>query len=281
MKKMDITYEDKVGELFMDVKHPNNSGKTYILVEGESDIRIFRKIFHPDNCKIESIPGGNPKVEKATNDLLKVYSLVFGIRDSDFIKLGGDLYPHKDVFLTDMHDIEMCLISMSDVFSSIIFENTAITQDRHAEVRERIISAISDVSLLKWLNCKEDLQLCFDSSGFQDLICFDTDKVDIDTYLRRVLSKSQNAKLNDVAIIKSKIEELKETSLDPFLLCNGHDFIKSLSGYLINKHQAKNVSEAILSSAVRVAFTNEMWKGTQLYAQTTIWAEEKGRCIYA
>jgi len=265
----------------MDVGHPNNSGKTYILVEGDSDIRIFRKIFHPINCKIESIPGGNPKVEKATNDLLKRYNLVFGIRDSDFIKLSGNQYPHGDVFLTDLHDIEMCLISMAEVFSSLIFENTSIAQDKHVFIRDNIMLAISDVSYLKWLNFKEDLQLCFDSSGFQDLICFDTNTVDIEKYFQRIIAKSPNAKIIDITSIKDKIEKLKEESPNPFLLCNGHDFIKALSGYLISNHNAKHVSEAILSAAVRVAFTSEMWKGTNLYSQTMLWATEKGCSIYS
>lgn len=280
MRKADITYEDKFGELYMDVAHPNNSGKTYILVEGESDIRLFRKLFHPENCKIESIPGGNPKVEKATIDLLRIYNYVFGIRDSDFLRLENGEYPYEDVFLTDLHDIEMCLIAIADVFSSLIYENTILAQDKHIEIRDKIVSSISLVSFLKWLNFKEDLQLSFDSCGFQDLICFDNDVVDIDTYLGRVLAKSPNAKLNDIDLIKRKIDDLKLYSPDPFLLCNGHDFMKALSGYLISAHKAKNATDAILSGAIRVAFTNAMWKNTNLYNQTIQWAEKKGRSIY-
>jgi len=34
MRKQDITYQDKLNELKLDLSHPNNSGIAFVLVEG-------------------------------------------------------------------------------------------------------------------------------------------------------------------------------------------------------------------------------------------------------
>lgn len=65
MTKRDITYQDKLNELRMDIKHPNNDGVVFVLVEGETDIRLYRKLFDENTTKVECVPGGNPTVEKA------------------------------------------------------------------------------------------------------------------------------------------------------------------------------------------------------------------------
>jgi hypothetical protein len=40
MKKEDITYQDKIDELILDISHPNSKGLVFIFVEGESDIKL-------------------------------------------------------------------------------------------------------------------------------------------------------------------------------------------------------------------------------------------------
>ena len=58
MTRQDVTFQDKINELRLDITHPNSLGINFILVEGGSDIRLFRKLFDIDRCKIENIPGG-------------------------------------------------------------------------------------------------------------------------------------------------------------------------------------------------------------------------------
>ena len=44
MNKADITYQDKLNELRLDISHPNSSGINFVFVEGDTDIRLFRKL---------------------------------------------------------------------------------------------------------------------------------------------------------------------------------------------------------------------------------------------
>ena len=98
MKREDITYQDKLNELRLDISHPNNRGLAFVFVEGETDIRLFRKFFNLDNCKVENIPGGKLKLEECVKELLKVYSLIIPYQlnnGHDFIKALSEFLRKK------------------------------------------------------------------------------------------------------------------------------------------------------------------------------------------
>ena len=280
MKKQDITYQDKLNELRLDVSHPNNKGIAFVLLEGESDIRLFRKLFNLDNCKVEAIPGGKFKLEDCVDELANIYPLIFGIRDADFIRLGIHPYSKANMFLTDFHDMEMLLISEDEVFSSIIFEYTSLTKDRHSEVRTSIMISIELIGYLRWLNEIEKLEYDF-NCGFQDLISFSNLEIDFSQYFARILSKSPNAKLTDITIVVKKIKLLKETNPNYFQLTNGHDFIKALSRYVKDSGSGRGISEENVNSSLRMAFTFEHYKLTHLFSDTKSWSEMKSCNLYA
>jgi Protein of unknown function (DUF4435) len=276
----DLTYEDKYVELLLDISNPKSKDKIFIFVEGETDIKLFSKFFN-DNCNIESIPGGNTKVEECTNSISEKYSLVFGIRDSDFLQLGANTYPKKNVFLTDFHDLEMTLIAMDEVFSAVAAQYTDIARKKHNDLRSNIIKTISDVSYIKWLNAKEELEIKFKKSSkrfhFNDLMSFTDWSIKIEEYFNRLLSiKDQTAKIKDFSEITTKIEALKLTSPHPFHLCNGHDFIEVFRQFLDDA----DITGKTLSSAFNIACTHEFWKKTSLYKNTQQWAVENNCAIY-
>ena len=280
MKKQDITYQDKLNELRLDIAHPNSSGLAFVLVEGETDIRLFRKFFNLDNCKVENIPGGKIKLEQCVDELLKIYSLIIGLRDADFLHLGSVPYIKPNMFLTDFHDIEMSLIAEDEIFSAIVFEYTDIQQKNHNTIRANIFKSIEEISLLKWLNEDEDLRILFEKTAFQDLISFSNLNIDFNQYFMRLLSKSLNAKITDIGIIVSKMDALKSTNPDSLQLCNGHDFIKAFSQFLREKGKVNSVSEDIISSIFRIKFSHECFTKTLLYRDTKLWADTNNCSIY-
>ncbi len=276
MKRQDITYQDKLNELKLDLSHPNSQGICFVLLEGQTDIRLFRKFFDLSKCKVENIPGGNPKLESAVSELLKNYELIIGIRDADFNNLLTAAYSLKNMFLTDFHDIEMSIIGEDDILSAIIFEFTDFPVKSHSILRKEIITTINQISLLKWLNNKEDLKLVFDKSGFQDLISFANSQIDFDKYFVGILSKSAYAKITDINIIKAKIADLKTLNPHPYQLCNGHDFIKTFAQFIRDNGKSKNLNDDLISSILRIKFTKEKFYNTKLYNSTKIWADSKG-----
>lgn len=270
MTRSDVSYQDKLNELRLDISHPNSQGINFVFVEGKSDIRLFRKLFDIEKCKVESIPGGNPKLEECVNTLIPSYPLILGIRDADFMRLESDSYNHESIFLTDFHDIEMTILSTERVLNALISEYSSTPKTKHFELRDQIIESISLVSCLKWLNHKENLKLKFKPS-FLNLISFINFELDINEYVSRVLSKSPNTSINNKNILIQKIIELKELNPDYFQLTNGHDLMNTFAEYFRVVEGRKNVSGEILESSLRIAYDLESFKETTLYDNLKEW----------
>ena len=280
MNEGDITYQDKLSELRLDISHPNSSGKNFILVEGKSDIKLFRKFFNLTKCKVENIPGGNPKLEECVSNLVQIYPLVIGIRDADFIKLDNTEYSKQNMFLTDFHDIEMTMLAQNVVLNALVFEFTSLPKEKHLKFRNDIIKSIKMVSYLKWLNHKENLKLIF-SSGFQDLISFTNLEIDFSQYLKRVISKSENALIKDEEIIKEKISNLISLEPDMMQLTNGHDILNTFASFFRKEAKHKGLNDENLASSFRMAFTLEHFQETNLSDNLKQWSLENNTTLFS
>ncbi len=279
MRKQDITYQDKLNELRLDISHPNSKGQVFIFVEGDSDIRLFRKLFNLNNCNVEHIPGGKVKLGECVETLLKIYPLIIAIRDADFLNINKILYTKPNVFITDYHDIEMLMVFETIVFETIIIEYTNIPKEKIINTRENIIKSIEQISLLKWLNEIENLEFKFEA-GFQDLISFSKEEIDFNNYFKRIISKSPNFKINDIQVILNKINQLKKQNQDSFQLCNGHDFMKAMSTFIKEHGVTVNINDETLASAFRMVYSIEHFKKTNIYQSTKNWADTNACSIY-
>ena len=279
MKKKDITYQDKINELRLDISHPNNMDSVFVFLEGKSDIKLFRKLFNLDKCKVETIPGGKFKLEECVGKLVKIFPHIIGIRDADFVHLGAKPYKKPNIFLTDFHDMEMTIISEDEVFSALIFEHLDSANEKHSDIRNNILISIEQIGYLKWLNEEENLQYKFEA-GFQDLISFVNLEINFKEYFNRILSKSPDAKITDKTIILDKMNTLKNINPDPLQLCNGHDFMKGFSQFIKQKYSVKNVNDGHIASSCRMTFTSEHYIRTELYINTKTWADNNNCVIY-
>jgi Protein of unknown function (DUF4435) len=285
MKRQDITYDDKLGELLMDVRHPNNAARVFVCVEGESDIRFFRKFFDLARCSVEQIPGGNVKVEACAAELARHHRLVFGIRDADFLRLGTEPYQQPHMFLTDCHDMEMGMVANDDVFASVLEQYAPladhISHDPSAQqaLRQRIMRVLEMISFVKWLNQQQNLALTL-TGGFLDLLDFEGDAVDIEAWLKRVLAKSGNSNDIDPTLILQQIATLKDTSPDSYQLCNGHDFMAALAQYMRQHGWKVGLKDSELAISFRLAFTPACWQETMLHAELQAWARRNQCQIY-
>jgi hypothetical protein len=278
MKQQDITYSDKLGELLMDVRHPNNARRVFVCVEGESDIRFFRKFFDLTRCSVEQIPGGNVKVEACAAELARHHRLVFGIRDADFLRLGSEPYQQPHMFLTDCHDMEMGMVANDEVFSGVLAQYAPVAEhisyDLSAQqaLRQRIMRAIEMFSFLKWLNQQQNLELNF-KRGFLDLLDFDGESFDIAEWLKRMLAKSPNSNITDPSLILQQLALLQAASPDIYQLCNGHDFVAALAQYMRQHGWKVGLKDSDLAISFQLAFTPACWQQTQLHAELQVWAQ--------
>jgi hypothetical protein len=282
MREADITYQYKLDELRMHIRHPLSAERVFIFVEGDSDIRFFRKLFDSSACSIEKIPGGNPKVEECTLHFSNMHAYVIGIRDADFLHLHDEPYAKTNMFLTDFHDMEMGMVAEDEVFATVISVYVPIDDQTHAShaqklaLREKIIRYIDNVSLLKFLNYKNGWGLNFPHGFYGQHLAFDAE-LNFDEYLKRTLKEDSP----DTTTIKTGIENLRQQLPHPLQLCNGHDFVHALALYIKNAGWDRGLADATLEKNLLIAYRFEHWRKTQLYAATSAWALEKQRRIYS
>jgi Protein of unknown function (DUF4435) len=281
MNQQTITYQDKIDELQFDIKHPQSEDFVFIFVEGESDIRLFRKIFDSNRCKVESIPGGNSKVEDCVKLLLHISNLIIGIRDADFLHLSEAPYAKENMFLTDYHDIEMDLILNDTIFSSIMSEFTDFPTERHDSIRTDIFKILEDLSLLKLVNFESNFEIPFEGVGFQDnnILSISENFFDTNTYLERLFAKNNNNRHLKTELLE-KILEKKDLGHSFWQITNGHDFMKVLATFLREQAKAKGISDDMLSSIFRTNYRKEYFEQTRLYQSTKDWADSKHITIY-
>jgi len=264
MESQDITYQEKLNDIKFNISHPKNQGINFVLVEGDSDIRLFRKLFDSDKCKVECVPGGKPKVKDCVAELLPEYALIVGVLDADFSHLEKTNEEKDNIFLTDYHDIEMTILAQDDVLHTILFEYTNIHKNNHHTFCDNILETIEQISYLKWLNERENLRLTFKKVGFQDLISISNFRLNFNEYLSRVLAKSKDAITRDEILIYEKIHELTRLNPDLFHLTNGHDALIVFTKYFRSKEN-KGLSDSNVARVFRAAFTNACFRETKLH----------------
>jgi hypothetical protein len=278
MTQENVTYQDKLTALRLDLNHPNSKNKVFVLVEGDSDIRIFRKIF--DKCKVECVPGGSSKVEAIVPELLPMSPLIIGIRDADFMHLNTPNYALKNIFLTDYHDIEMSIIAQNGIMNAILAEYIPSKIQKCDEVRHLIFEVLQELSLLKYTNTNDGRGIKFDACSFQDLIDFVEKSIKFEEYYTRILSKNKDISMDSEENTLAKIRSLKKENLNYFQLCNGHDFIKTLAQYIRTYGNTKNITDATLSSILRINYSFSYFEQTNLYKNTKKWADAQPCEIY-
>lgn len=278
MRKEDITPESKITELRLDISNPNSRGKVFVLLEGESDVKLYRKLFNNDTCKIETIPGGKIFLEKGLEILNDVYKLIIGIRDADFLHLEGQKPQFSNLFLTDYHDYELMISSDYQCIRSILNEYTNFDSKEYEGICNRILNAIRFLGYLRWYNEIENLEFNFRGLGLNDLFnersfTFD-DKVIIET----VITRSPNAKVKNVEQIFNSVQRLHNDNHDLLQVCNGHDFMKVMA--ILCSSRQKGISDKDMASLFRVAYNQTMFQKTQLFKDTSDWASQNKVILY-
>lgn len=282
MKQSDTTYEDKLSELRMDLSNPNSNNMCFIFVEGQTDVRLFRKFFDLDKCKVERIPGGNVKLEECVLTLLPSHNLIVAIRDADFLRVSNTpLIAKPNIILTDYHDVEMTILYQSKIFDNLMSEYAeTVSPTNYNNIKEYLLNFIFLISLIKLLNVNKNLSLSF-NFGFQDLLDFQNDNFDLNSYVNRIFSKSDNPKISEESLFQ-ELNQVSNTTYDLYQITNGHDIAHVLAKFFNTKHQIarkKSLTADDIESDLRLLFNEDNFKNTQIYSELKKWENANNTTI--
>ena len=169
--------ETKLVEIRLSIKYPQNKDKVFVLLEGKTDIKLFRKIFSNNYTDTSSLNGKDKVMEALQTLHSENFTQVIGIKDADFEYLENA--PSIDnLFITDYHDMEIEMIE-SNALNSIIneFSSNECHTSLLSNLKDNIYNISLEIGYARWYNEKEKTKngnhiLRFEGLNFNNFIIF-------------------------------------------------------------------------------------------------------------
>ncbi len=270
-----------INTIRLELRHPAGKKYLWILVEGETDQKLYAKLIDGGNTKVEMVHGGVEKLRKAISILILETKQILGIRDADFLHLDNKQEKIDYLFLTDAHDGEMMLLSCDTAFESTVAEYIPAKRVDFKSFRHELLASLKFLSGIRWLNNTENLELNFKGIGldsFYNAIDLTLNKTKcIEETERRSPSKKRPIQHEEIDL---KIAEIS----DYYNLCNGHDVEKAFAQHvtLVNKSASntKGVKDTDIGKALRIAYRKDDFQTTKLFASLRDWEIQTGYTLF-
>ncbi|KJR40975.1 hypothetical protein MCHI_003134 [Candidatus Magnetoovum chiemensis] len=260
---------DVLASIRLQLRDKSAANKVWIIVEGETDQRLFSNLIKPHHVEFEIAPAGVNSLLEIVSTLLKETKRILGIRDADFLHLDGKSNTAENIFLTDFHDAEMMIISCDEAYRKVAAEFLTKEKEPYS-LREKVIESITFIGGLRWINHIDDLELKFDGLGLGR--CYDgkTAVLNEDGYINAIIKRSPNKKKE---ISKEEVRSKIDSVSDCLNLCSGHDFQKAFALYVSSKDE-------VIGSAFRLAYRFEDFQETNLYKQLKRFSDEQSLSLF-
>jgi hypothetical protein len=272
----------KVNEIRLSKNHPLTKNNIFILLEGNTDIKLFRNFFNYQTTYIEEINGKEKVIEALEILQNEGFLKILGIKDADFDHLESYTYDNINLFITDYADMEIHMIE-SSAFESLI--NEFSKKDCHkiflSELKNKLYSETLIIGCLRWFNDKQfkengNYLLRFKGLNFNNFIDVSLCNILIneDKLLLEILIHSGSDLTTDN--LKNIINNLKSNSDNYQQICNGHDIAKLLA-YLFNhkdNSDKSNINQERIEEALRLSYNLDDFKKTKLYNDLNKWQQQ-------
>lgn len=266
--------DSKLSEIRLSIKHPSNKNKVFILLEGSTDIKLFRKFFAKEYTDTTGLDGKEKVIQALEKLIAEGFTKIIGIKDADFDYLLN-IPPSTNLFITDLHDMEIQMIE-SSALDALLVEYGKINIETH-EIKEKIYPIALTIGCTRFFDEKkkhtgQERDLCFDSLKFQSFVHASNEQLIFDEtkFLSELLSESTKRKPSlelTIDALKEEIKSIQSENPDLKQICSGHDLTKLL-GLLLLKTPNGNEME----KALRLACHFNNFQATTLYTNLCSWA---------
>ena len=270
-----------INTIRLELRHPIGKNYLWILVEGETDQKLYAKLINGGNTKVERVHGGVEQLRKAISILILETNQILGIRDADFLHLDNKQETIDCLFLTDAHDGEMMLLSCDTAFESIVAEYLPDKRVDFKNFRHKLLVSLEFLSGIRWLNNTENLELNFKGIGLDNFY----DAIELTLNKIKCIQEIENRSTTKKRSIQQEEIDLKISDIsDYYNLCNGHDVEKAFAQHvtIVNKsvRNTKGIKDTDIGKALRIAYRKEDFKTTNLYAILRNWEVQTGYVLF-
>jgi len=254
---------------------------SFILVEGDSDIRVYRRFVNQQECLL--ILAHNKDNAIGALAILEEdnFTGILSIVDSDCWNLETAYPSSPNLFLTDTHDLETMILATSEVQEKIFSEfgsDNRIKTLRKSPI-DMILEAVLPIGYLRWFsspsqdNLRVEFKKLMDFGKLEDFIDKNTLITNLNTLIPKALECSANKELKEETV-KKKIKSSLKAGHDPWQLCSGHDLLFVLTFglcFVFGNKKAKTLSPEHVEGMIRMSYEYAYFCKTRLYQSIKNW----------
>lgn len=253
-----LTKSSAISALTLKIGADFRREKTFVVVEGQDDIALLKKLLN--NVKVSIIESHSGK--KGVHEIVEAINNkgVIGICDKDYEAESTD----EKFICYDFCCLEMMLIFRDSCFDSIYSEYYKGEIDSN-QFRLNILKNLEFISLMREKNSLDSLGINFEGLSIANII--NSECLSIKPYndhlveIKKVNKEEKKDLINEIAAVLLEPQSTK--SLVNYLnITNGHDFIK-LFTLLCARNQNKKCDE--VAAGLRCAYSIEDFKSSALY----------------
>ena len=258
-----------------------------MVVEGPTDHRLYGKF--TDRSEVRTvIAHSKDNVKGVVREVTGHRGLkeVMGIVDSDLDLLMGRKVS-SPLFRTDTRDAES-MITSSQSFKEVLWEyadqdRLAQFESRYGPVIERVEDAAYPIGLLMYVSEVENLNLSFKDLEFLDFIDRYSLKCDLNDLCRAVV-RNTAAPVIQARELRILLDEYLQEKHFVDEVCRGHDLVAIMAiglRFAFGSDNAQHLRDSALGSALRLSYDIRDFNQTQLYKDTSAWAEGIGHRLWS
>ncbi|WP_127494327.1 DUF4435 domain-containing protein [Acinetobacter calcoaceticus] len=265
---------DIVNSIKLLLKHPFYSDKLILIVEGTSDIRLFRSLFDQENIKIESIDGKKNLIFSMENLISSHKDKVISICDADFDHLENleETRNSSNIYLTDFHDSEVMMLKSDSLYSFIdeYSKNDSLILLKN-NLLDNVFKSSRHLGLLRYINFKYNIKLNFKKLNFSQFIKINLLEIEVnlEVLIDILISRSPTCSHSKNEIL-SYYHIYSKNSYDDEQINCGHDLTNIIACIFRQKEISleTNMDTKKVESALRLAYQKDYFKSTNLYINT-------------
>ena len=264
--RTNLNREDIISEITLLCGEDYKKVKTFVIVEGDDDLKFIQNKFNDNTYGFESF-SGCAGVEEIVN-FFQSDKRIIGIRDKDYSSLtSGD----NKIFLYDYHSLEIMLAMNNESFESICTEFYCGDKEVF-ELRNIVFQKLKYISCFREKNLSEGWELITENISIDEL--YRKSKLDCkEDIIKEINRPSKN---NYDSEKQSIVEEHYHFVTDLKLITRGHDFSELFKVICNTSGIKKNIKSKDVELVLRTSFTKESFKRTNLFKSLSEYEKSYG-----
>ena len=253
--RINLKREDIISEIRLLCGEDYKKVKTFVIVEGDDDLKFIKNKFNSKAYGFESFSGCDG-VEEIVN-YFQSDKRVIGIRDKDYSNL---ISGSNKIFLYDYHSLEIMLAMNNESFESVCTE-FYYGDEKVFELRNKVFQKLKYISCFRQKNSSEGWELITENISIDEL--YRKSKLDCkEDIIKEINRPSKN---NYDSEKQSIVEEHYHFVTDLKLITRGHDFSELFKVICNTSGIEKNIKSKDVELVLRTSFALESFKNTTLF----------------